>query len=465
MAERPLKPPLPPKKAHLDEVIRLMKTLEEMREEKAQAEEMTDMMGQDLQIAQEDVEKKNEELRRTGAELLSCGEELKSWQQKAQNLADEVQVEKRLASEMKKSIGMQEVPAASWVKNDPGKGEEELGRLRDQVSNLISSLAAKDREKQEAASQTEEELAYLRKQAEELTTSLAKKEEQMKSIGSRTLKELVYLRKQATQLKSTISEKDAELTAKVSLAAGAAYDKWQPIIREKQLQFETTLRDTEARLHAQVAQEQELRRTAETTLHTTREEMRTTPNQEQMQNQQLRLETTLRETEERLQAQISQAQEQRRVAEETVHAARVKLDAQSGQQEQDQSLRHAAETSLRTTYEAQLRESSALTASLQNRLQDAEASLHSQSNNTTTQQENLLRRVGELESGVQDQRKACDYFKKNSERLSREIKEADAARRILEQSEYVAKRQVADLKAQVAAVQQRRREEGVPGAC
>ncbi len=339
MVERPLTSSSPPKKADLDEAVRLMKELEAMSQEKAQAEEMTDMMGQDLQFAQEDIEKKDEEL--------------------------------------------------------------------------------------------------------------------------------VYLRKQVTQLESTIKEKDTELTTKVSLAAGAAYDKWQPIIREKQLQFETTLRETEERLNAQVTHEQELRRTAEATLHTTREEMRTTSNQEQMQDQQLRFETTLREMEERLQARLTQEQEQRRIAEETLHTTQEKLDTQSGQQEQE--LRHAAEASLRTTkeaFEVHLREASERTEALQRRVQDAEASLQEHKNyvqGAAIHQKNLIHRIHELESEVQNQRKACDFFKKNSERLSREIKQADAARRQLEHSEHVGKRQVADLKLQVEVLEQRQRRETMPG--
>jgi len=416
MEERPLKPQPPPKKAHLDEVIRLKKELEEIREEKGQAEEMTDMMGQDLQIAQEEVENKDDELRRKEAELLNCGEELKNWRQKAQSLSSEVQEEKRLAAGIKQSIEMQEVAVSSWMGNESGKGEELL-RLRDQVANLIASLATKDAEKKEAGLQTEEELSYLRKQVEQLTTSLTEKEDRMKSIGSRTLKELVYLRKQATQLKSTISEKDAELTTKVSLAAGAAYDKWQATIRDKQLQFETTLREIEERLNAQLTQEQELRRVAEASLHDTREKMGTNSSQEQ-------------------------------------------------------ELQRVAEASLRSTkeeYEARLREADERAgfqiAEMQKRAQEAEASLQEHTSRVQEvgmDQENLLKRIHGLESEVQDQRKGCDWFKKNSERLSREIKETEAARRVLEQSEYAVKRQVADLKSQVTALQQRRRMEPMP---
>ena len=466
MPERPLKPQPPPKKAHLDEVVRLMKELEEIRDEKQQAEEMTDLMGQDLQIAQEEVEKKDGELRTKEAQLLKCGKELKNWRQKAQSLALEIEEEKRLAAGIKESIEMQEVAVSSRMDNESGRGEE-LSRLRDRVASLITSLATKDAEKKEAGLQAEEELSYLRKQVEQLTTSLTEKEAQMKSIGSRSMKELVYLRKQATQLKSTISQKDGELTKQVALAAGSAYDQWQATIQDNKLQFETTLRETEERLNAQLAQEQELRSTAEAALQELREQMLKNPHQDQSWDEQLQLETSYKQAEERLREQLVQEQELRRAAEATTE----KLGKSSSQ---EQELRQAVETSLRITkeeYERKLRAAAehagAQLTEMQTRAQEAEASL--QEHATLAQevgldQENLTRRIQGLESEVQDQRQSCSWFKKNSERLSRDIKEAEAARRQLEQSEYAVKRQVADLKSQVAALQSRRRMETVPGA-
>lgn len=470
MPERQVRPQPPPKKAHLDEVIRLMKELEEMREEKGQAEEMTDLMGQDLQSAQEEVEKKDGELRRKEAELLKCGEELKNWRQKAQSLSIEVQEEKRLAAGIRESIEMQEVALSSRMDNESGRGEE-VSRLRDQVANLITSLATKDAEKKEAGLQTEEELSYLRKQVEQLTTSLTEKEAQMKSIGSRSMKELVYLRKQATQLKTTISEKDAELTKKVALAAGSTYDQCQATFRENKIQFESTLRETEERLNAQLAQEQELRHAAEATLEEAREEMLTHPHEDQSRDKQIQLETTYKENEERLKAQLTQEQDLRRAAEAKVHDTREKMGKNSSQ---EQELRHAAEATLRITkeeYEVKLREAGERAgvqlAEMQKRAQGAETSLQEHTarvQEVGVDQENLMKRVQGLEAEVQDQRKSCAWFKKNSERLSRDIKAADAARRQLEQSDHAAKRQVTDLKSQVNALQPRRRMDAMPGA-
>lgn len=467
MPERPFKPQPPPKKAHLEEVVRLMKELEEMREEQRQAEEMTDLMGQDLQIAQEAVEKKDDELKRKEVELLKCREELKNCHQRAQRLLD--QDKGRQIAGVEKSITMPEVAVSSGMDNGSDKGEEIL-RLRDQVANLITALAGKDAEKKEAGLQSEEELSYLRKQVEQLTTSLTEKEAQWKSIGSRSMKELVYLRKQATQLKSTISDKDAELTKKVALAAGSAYDQWQATIQDKKLEFETTLRETEERLSAQLAQEQKLRRTAEATLQETREEMLTNPHpvQDQTRDQQLLLETTYKENEERLKAQLTQEQNLRRALEAEFNDTREKMGKNSSQ---EQELRDAAEASLRNTkeeYEKKLREADeragAQLTAMQKRAQEAETSLHEHATRVQEvgiDQESLTRRIQGLESEVQDQRSSCAWFKKNSERLSREIKEAEAARRQLEQSEYAVKRQVADLKSQITVLQPRR---STPGA-
>ncbi|KAL8673303.1 MAG: hypothetical protein Q9168_002265 [Polycauliona sp. 1 TL-2023] len=487
MVERPQKPPPPPKRAHLDEIIRLTKELQTMREEKAQAEEMTDMMGQDLQLAQEAAEKNDEELKTKGTELLSCSEELQRWKQSFQKLASYVEWKNAETGE----------PMKRQAESDSVIAEEAV-RLRDQLVKPIASLTTKDAEQHEAASRTEEELLFLRKEVHDLRTALAKKDDQIKSIAGRTHKELRTLREQADQLRATIADKDAALQTQLESATGAVFDKFQLVMHKKEQQFETTLAETEKRHKEQVMQEQELRRTTEATLHATREELGTASHQEEhTQNQQSRFETTLRETEDRLNAQVAQEQELRRTAEAALLATREeirtaspnqahpqtqqrmlettlketqdRLQAQLAQAEQhrrtaeesvnhhhqERHLRQVADATLRTTQEAHARELSERTAAgatFQTRIQEAE-----------TQTEDLVQQIHALESQIQDQRKACDYFKKNSERLSREVKDTDAARRALEQAEYVARRQAADSKAQVATLQQTRRGGGAGG--
>jgi len=365
MAER-VKPPLPAKKSHLNDLIRLKNELDEIHKQKEQAEEMTDLVVRDLSLAQDEVHEKDDQLRRKESELRKCEEELKNWREKVQSLSMEVQEEKRLAAEIKKSNRMLKVAITSKTENESQK-EEELSRLRNQVADLTASLAEKEAQKKPAPV------------------------------------ELANLRRQVTQLKSILNEKDAEMTEKVSLAAGATHDKWQATMQEKQLQFETKLKENEERMSAQLAQEQELRRVTEATLH---------------------------EMTEKLTTNSSQEQELRRVAESSLQSTKEQFEAK---------LREATERA------------GVQIAELQKRALEAEASLQEHTNRMEVQvdHEPLLQRISSLEAEVQNERQRCDWFKKNSEKLSRKIKETQAAWRVLEQSECVLKRQLDDLKSQV----------------
>ena len=316
MAERTFRPQPPPKRAHIEEILRLKKELEDTRVEKEEAEEMTMNMCQDLQLAQEETEKKTVELSRREADHRKCEEELQHWRQKAQRLSVEISEERRMVAAMKQSLETQDAVVSSPTNNQLGN-EEELSKLRKQVVQLTATLSVKDNH--------------------------------MNSVN-----------------------------------------------------------ENEARLEAQLAQEQELRRVAETTLQATKQKMTSTSSREQ-------------------------------------------------------ELRHAAESSLRIAkeeYEIKSREADERTvlqiAEMQKRAQDAEASLQEHTKEVGGDREQLLQHIHSLESELQDQRKSHDFFKKNSERLSREIRDIQAARKALEQSEHAATRQVADLKSQVAALQSRR---------
>ena len=63
----------------------------------------------------------------------------------------------------------------------------------------------------------------------------------------------------------------------------------------------------------------------------------------------------------------------------------------------------------------------------------------------------LLGHIRSLEVEVQNQLQSCAWFKKNSEQLSRDIKEARASCRAHEQSQYALKQELADLKSPMAA--------------
>lgn len=336
MANRPLKPQVPPQKTHLDEVYRLTKELDEIREEREQAENMIDMMGQDLSIAQEEVWKKGDELGRKEEELLKCEKELQNWRQKAQILSIEVQEQKRLAVEIEQSTKTQEVAVASNI-DDQSRMKEELLRLRDQVASLTASLATKEIEKK-GGLQSEKELMRLREQIEQLTASHTETESRMKVGESQAMKDVIDLRQQITHLEFNLHEKEVELSsARISWRAGA----------------EAKVRGNDERAGIQWQKRGE------------------------------KAKASLPELTKRMHVDINQ--------------------------------------------------------------------------------EHLLQRIHSLEAEVQDQRKSCDWFRRNSERLSKEIKETRASRKVLERSEYAAKGQLVDLQSQVTALQRRARGEQMPG--
>jgi len=223
-------------------------------------------------------------------------------------------------------------------------------------------------------------------------------------------------------------------------------------MQEKQVQFETKLKEIEEHL----AQEQELRRIAEASLPSMDEQFEARLG-EAVQDKQLQFEIKLKEAEERM----AQEHAVRRGAEATLLSMREELEAHS---RQEQELRRTVDASLQSTkeqYEAKLREAderaNALNVVLQERAQEAEALMQEHANRMAVEvdHEHLLRRIRSLEAEMQEQRQRCDWFKRNSERLSREIKDRQAAAKALEQSEYVLKRQADDLRAQVAGLQQR----------
>ncbi|MCJ1266329.1 hypothetical protein MMC22_006212 [Lobaria immixta] len=157
----------------------------------------------------------------------------------------------------------------------------------------------------------------------------------------------------------------------------------------------------------------------------------------------------------RLMKELDEIRKEKRQGEEITYMMARDLDiAQEEVQKKDDELREANERA------------GIQIAELQKRAQEAESSLqeHTSRMEVEMDQENLLKRIHSLEAEVQDQRKACGWFKKNSERLSREIKETQASRTVLEQSEYAVKRQLAELKSQVTALQQRPRVLQRPGS-
>ena len=387
------RPQIPPKKTHLDEVLCLQKQLKDMRDEKERAEEETDMMAQDLCVAQDEAQEKDDELQRKETKLQDYEVQLKTWREKAQSLSVEVQEAKELAVKFETKYNMQETCVTSNRENELQK-EEEIVQLRNQVEDLTE----KESEKQAAAAHAE--------------------------------REFVTLRSQIIQLKATLEEKATELKSKDTAVATVDAEKLQAALQEKQLQSETKLKEIEDRLTSELKQQQELRRAAEAELQVVMGKLTIESNEKLEQSR--AVEAELRRTKEQFEANISEGEGFQRTA------------AAMLQSTKDQ-------------YEAKLRASAKHAAieieALKQRAQTAEASLHEQSKRKEVDgaQDQL---VGSLLAENDEQQRLAKYFASQNERLSREIKEMRAARRAMEQAEFEIKRQLDDYKAQVRLLQQ-----------
>ena len=169
-----------------------------------------------------------------------------------------------------------------------------------------------------------------------------------------------------------------------------------------------------------------------------------------------------------LTSESSQGLEQRRAVEVEPQRTKEQFEAKSSQEE---GFRREAKATLQKTkdhYEAKLRASTEratieIEAQTQ-RAQTAEASLQEQSKQKEAEgfHDQLMQWITSLEEEVDQQRRRAEHFRKSSERLSRDIKETEAARRELEQVVFGNKRQLDDHKAQVKVLQQGRGRD-IPG--
>jgi hypothetical protein len=208
---------------------------------------------------------------------------------------------------------------------------------------------------------------------------------------------------QIMQLEFALSEQASEVPTNISSAAESDGDKWQVLLQDKQLEFDAKLAEMEDRLSLQLLREQEQQRLAQ---------------------------AKLRETEERLQADASQAEEMHRIAEALLRSAKEQVESQMREAEERSGIQ---------------------IAELLKSVQEAEVALQAFTNrmDVKTDQENLVKRIGVLEAEMQDQRQRYDWFKRNSERLLKDMKATQASKKALEQSEEALKRQLDKLDSQV----------------
>jgi chromosome segregation ATPase len=243
----------------------------------------------------------------------------------------------------------------------------------------------------------EEDLDRVSREAKDLKASLVALESQGKPVAA----ELVDLREQVKQLTSTLHQKDIELASAVSSVSSvtvSADEKLNVAIQAKLFEFDTKLRENEENMRVQLAHEQEQRRVAESKLLGFMEKMTTSSSQEH-------------------------------------------------------ELRRAAEAELQSTtkrFEAQLKETvkraDTQIAELQNRME------------IQVDHEPLLERISSLEAEILDTRKRYQFFLKNNENLSRNLKDSQADVRRLEESVYLLQRRLNELNSQDLRNQQ------MPGA-
>ena len=130
------KPSIPQKKTHIDELLRLRKELEEMREARDQAYGERDAMADDVLKAQEGVEEKDEELSKMSREVWT-------WRDKAEKLSNDMADERRPAAQGRRSLvgGNARSPV---TREANGRNEAELAQARQQVQQLTAALAESD---------------------------------------------------------------------------------------------------------------------------------------------------------------------------------------------------------------------------------------------------------------------------------------------------------------------------------
>lgn len=135
----------------------------------------------------------------------------------------------------------------------------------------------------------------------------------------------------------------------------------------------------------------------------------------------------------------------------------------------EEKLRRAAESSLRDTsiyYENKLRDVETQARiqieEQQRRLEEAEIGLQGglqrmEVDSAGNEELERLRRVAtEQEGRIDEQRQCAEQFRRMSERLTTQVKQANLAKRGLEQSEQMMRQQMEDMRSQLQASQQRR---------
>ena len=122
------KPSVPQKKGHIDELVRIRKDIEEMREERDQALGERDAMADDMLKIQEELDEKDEELKKMSREVWT-------WREKAETLIND----KTGPRGRRALVGAEASSLAG--RESTARMEQELAQAREQVQQLTASLA------------------------------------------------------------------------------------------------------------------------------------------------------------------------------------------------------------------------------------------------------------------------------------------------------------------------------------
>lgn len=149
-------------------------------------------------------------------------------------------------------------------------------------------------------------------------------------------------------------------------------------------------------------------------------------------------------------------------------------DQMRAQLTEEQKLRQAAEADLKSTkghYESKLRETEQLASTQiedeKKKSQSIESALNEQMNRMeidSTNQQQHEQLIATYKAEIRDQRQRCNQFRRTSERLTTQIKQAVEAKRDLEHSSQEMRQRIEDMKSQITGLQLQLRDYRMPGS-
>lgn len=137
------KPSIPQKKTHIDELLRLRKQLEDLKDDRDQGYAERDAITDDLLKLQEDVEKLQEDVKEKDEELSKKLREVWTWREKAEKLSNDMANERHIAAQGRRSLvgGTASSPMAKEANN---RNEAELAQMRQRIQEWTAALADSD---------------------------------------------------------------------------------------------------------------------------------------------------------------------------------------------------------------------------------------------------------------------------------------------------------------------------------